>query len=206
MPARARRARSHATDRLPSTVFSLYGRGVVTAFAGQAGWRMGAIEDRLAANAAYADTFADRDAPKVPRHALAVLTCMDARLDVPALLGLRPGDAHHLANAGAVATDDVIRSLVISHHELGMAEVMVIGHTDCGMAGLDGAALRASLETETGAVPVTPCAFHGFTDVGAHVRRQVDAIARHPWLAGRVRVAGFVHDVADGRVRPAADA
>lgn len=162
---------------------------------------MSAIDDALANNAAYAEQFDQGALMAPPRKQLAVLTCMDARLTVPAMLGLETGDAHVIRNAGGVATADALRSLVISHHKLGVREIMVIGHTDCGMTTFDDGAFRRELESATGRVPVEPAAFHAFAEVEAGVRRQVAAITQHPWVPEELRVAGFVYDVHDGRVR-----
>ncbi|SDF46048.1 carbonic anhydrase [Limimonas halophila] len=162
---------------------------------------MSAIDDALANNATYAQRFDQGGLTAPPRKQLAVLTCMDARLTVSEMLGLETGDAHVIRNAGAVATEDALRSLLISHHKLGVREIMVIGHTDCGMTTFDDGAFRADLEKQTGCVPVAPAAFHAFPDVETSVRRQVKAIVQHPWVPDALRVAGFVYDVHDGRVR-----
>jgi len=162
---------------------------------------VGAIEDALAANATSAARGDTGGLPMPPRKQLAVLTCMDARVSVSEMLGLGTGDAHVIRNAGAVATEDALRSLLISHHKLGVREIMVIGHTDCGMTTFDGGAFRRELEGTTGCVPVAPAAFHAFPEVTASVRRQVAAIAQHPWMPKDLRVAGFVYDVHDGHVR-----
>jgi carbonic anhydrase len=119
---------------------------------------------------------------------------MDARLRVPAALGLEPGDAHVLRNAGAIVTEDVMRSLAISQRLLGTRGVMVIGHTDCGMARLDEAELRAELREAAGADP--PFAIGAFSDVEASVRASVLALRASPLLPHRDAIRGFVYDVA----------
>lgn len=134
--------------------------------------------------------------PASPPH-LAVITCMDARIDPLAVLGLRPGEAHVIRNAGALATDDAIRSLVISQRLLGTAEVLVIGHTDCGMLTFDDGAVRAELARETGSevdLPLLP-----FDDLRASVARQVAAIRAHPWTVD-VPVHGLILEVESGRL------
>ena len=123
---------------------------------------------------------------------------MDTRMVVEDVFGLRAGDANILRNAGAVATEDVIRSLLLSRHVLGTHEILVLGHTGCGLDGLADQALRARLELETGQPSNTQ--FGTFSDVDAHVRRQVERIRAHPWI-GSVPVHGLVYDVETGIVR-----
>ncbi len=160
-----------------------------------------AYERILTANARYAaDPARSSLAPPSAPH-LAVLTCMDARIDPIAALGLRLGEAHVIRNAGALATDDAVRSLVISQRLLGTGEVLVIGHTDCGMLRFEDETARAELAAETGAVvdlPLLP-----FEDLGASVTRQVDVIRAHPWTKD-VPVHGLVFDVETGRLREVA--
>jgi carbonic anhydrase len=123
---------------------------------------------------------------------------MDGRIDVDQVLGLEPGEAQVLRNAGAVATADAIRSLVISQHLRGTREVIVIGHTDCGLQDLDGDLLRARLSEETGLQ--AEIEFGRFTDVDAHVRDQVERIAAHAWTLD-VPIRGLVFDVVTGEAR-----
>lgn len=151
----------------------------------------------LAANARYASEVHPSGPDAVP-VVLAVLTCMDARIDPVAVLGLRLGEAHVIRNAGGLATDDAIRSLVISQHLLGTSEVLVIGHTDCRMSSFDEAAVLADLARRTGAdidLELLP-----FDDVRASVARQVGAIRAHPWTKD-VPVRGLIYEVDTGRLR-----
>jgi len=134
-----------------------------------------------------------------PRRAVAVLTCMDARIDPAALLGLEPGEAHVLRNAGTAVTDDMIRSLALSQRLLGTREVMVIKHTGCGMQGLDEAELRRQLTEAAGAEP--GWAIESFEDLDAAVREAMRRVRESPFLAHRDRVRGFVYDVDTGRLR-----
>lgn len=151
----------------------------------------------LAESERYAEQ-ADRTKLGAPPLAgLAILTCMDARIVVEDIFGLRPGDANAIRNAGAVATDDAIRSLIVSHQLLGASEVVVMGHTSCGLHGLDDEALRARLEAETGQPSATR--FGSFSDLHQHVTRQVERIRAHPWM-GNVAVRGLVYEVETGRV------
>ena len=123
---------------------------------------------------------------------------MDARIVVEDIFGLRAGDANVIRNAGAVASDDALRSLLLSRHVLGTSEVVVVGHTGCGLQHLDENRMRERLLAATGEPSSTR--FGSFSDLEAHVRRQVERIAGHPWM-GRVPVHGLVYEVETGRVR-----
>jgi carbonic anhydrase len=128
-----------------------------------------------------------------PTLRLAIVTCMDARLDVFAALGLEDGQAHILRNAGGVVTDDVIRSLAISQRILGTDCVMVIHHTDCGMEKITDDGFRATLQADTGVAPAF--AIETFTDVEADVRQSVERLRHSRFLPHRERIRGFVYDV-----------
>ena len=125
---------------------------------------------------------------------------MDARLTVEPALGLRTSDAHIIRNAGGIVTDDVLRSLIISHHLLGTTEFVVINHTDCGMLTFKDDELRARLERQTGAATVAPATFHAFADVVTNVRQQLQRIRSHPWIPKTISVRGFVYDVKSGKL------
>ena len=151
----------------------------------------------LAENARYTEAF-DRSAlTAAPLSGLAILACMDARLDVEEALGLRTGDAHIIRNAGARASDDAIRSIIISQELLGTDEVVVIAHTRCGLLGADEAGLRARLTERTGRS--LGIDFGSFTDLTAFVREQVETLRTHPWIH-RVPIHGLIFDVASGRL------
>lgn len=128
-----------------------------------------------------------------PSRQLAVVTCMDCRIDVPAALGLAVGEAHVLRNAGGVVTDDVIRSLAISQRKLGTREVMLVHHTGCGMQTLSEEGFRAELQEATGIAP--PFAIESFTDLEADVRQSILRVRRSPFLPHRDAVRGFIYDV-----------
>lgn len=134
-----------------------------------------------------------------PDLAVAVVTCMDARIDPVAVLGLEPGEAHVLRNAGGAVTDDVIRSLAISQRCLGTRAVMVIKHTSCGMQGLDEADFRARLAGSAGVAPAWP--IESFEDLADSVKDSVERIRECPFLEHRDRVRGFVYEVESGRLR-----
>jgi carbonic anhydrase len=159
-----------------------------------------AITDEIrAANERYAGSFAKGDLPMPPGRRFAVVTCMDARLDPAAFLGLEEGDAHVIRNAGGVVTDDALRSLVISHHLLGTQEAVVIGHTDCGMLTFTDDELRERLGPDAAGVH-----FHSFPDLEERVRQSVRAIAESPLLPASFHASGFVYDVGSGRLQDVA--
>ena len=130
-----------------------------------------------------------------PLSGLAVLACMDARLDVEEALGLRTGDAHIIRNAGGLATDDAIRSLIVSQELLGTHEVLVIGHTGCGLEGADEPTIRSDLAARTGR-PLD-LALGSFNDVRVSVIAQVERLREHPWVRP-VPIHGLIFDVATG--------
>jgi carbonic anhydrase len=134
-----------------------------------------------------------------PRRRLAIVTCMDSRIDVFAALGLSGGEAHILRNAGGVITDDVIRSLAISQRRLGTREVMLIHHTDCGMQKLTDDGFRAELQAATGVAPAF--AIESFGDIDADVRQSILRVRRSSFIPHRDVVRGFVYDVDSHRVR-----
>ena len=160
---------------------------------------MSVVDELLANNRLYADELTEQHLDLHPRRQLAVVTCMDSRLDVFAALRLDPGDAHVLRNAGGVITDDVIRSLAISQRLLGTREVMLIHHTDCGMERITDDGFRAQLQADTGQAPAF--AIESFTDLDAAVRQSILRVERSPFLLHREAVRGFVYDVDSHRLR-----
>lgn len=159
----------------------------------------GVIDELFDNNQAYADALEPRHLDVRPSRRLAIVTCMDSRLDVFAALGLDDGQAHVLRNAGGVITDDVIRSLAISQRRLGTREVMLIHHTDCGLLNLSDDAFRAELQAATGVAPAF--AIESFTDVDADVRQSILRVRRSAFVPHRDRVRGFVYDVDTHRLR-----
>jgi carbonic anhydrase len=160
---------------------------------------MSITDEVLAANQQYASKFDKGSLAMPPAKKLAILACMDARLTVEQLLGLKTGDAHIIRNAGGIATEDALRSLIISHHLLGTQEFIVINHTDCGMVTFTDDQLLDKLEQQTGVSAVTPAHFHSFKDVEQNVRRQVARIKDHPYVQD-IPVRGFVYDVKSGKL------
>jgi carbonic anhydrase len=156
-------------------------------------------DELLANNAAYARYFTSGDLPTPPAKKVAVLACMDARLNVYGALGLREGDAHVIRNAGGVATDDAIRSLVISQRLLGTREIILIHHTDCGMLTFRDDEVKAAIEADTGLRP--PFALEAFPDPAQDVRQSIRRITASPFVPHRDSVRGFLYEVATGRLR-----
>ncbi len=159
---------------------------------------MSAIDDLLANNASYAESFNKGHLATPPALKLAVVTCMDARLDTHRLLGIAEGDAHVIRNAGGVISDDVIRSLLISQRLLGTREVMVIHHTGCGMATFQDDELKDAIEEETDLRP--SFAMEAFRDLEQDVRQSMARIKASPFIPSKDRVRGFVYDVKTGRL------
>jgi carbonic anhydrase len=152
-------------------------------------------DEYLSNNADYQKSFAG-PRPLPPAKHTAVVACMDARLDVYRILGLREGDSHVIRNAGGVVTDDAIRSLVISQRLLGTTEIVLIHHTDCGMSTFRDDELRDSLTAQTGHEP--SYAFGAFDDLAGDVRAGLARIEADPHLIHLDRVRGFIFDVATG--------
>jgi len=152
----------------------------------------------LAENERYAAQINRSTLPLPPGRKLAVLACMDARLTVEDVLGLRTGDAHIIRNAGGLATDDAIRSLVISQQLLGTEEVIVIEHTGCGMLTFQDEDVHRDLVKRTG--QDVDLAFHAFGELEANLRAQVERIRSHPWIKD-VPTHGLIYEVETGRLR-----
>ena len=158
----------------------------------------GGFDHLLAENERYAQSF-DRSAlTAAPLRRLAIVACMDARLNVEAALGLRTGEAHVIRNAGGLATEDVIRSLVVSQQLLGTDEIIVIGHTECGLLNADEDALRERMTAATG--EALDMGFGSFDDLEASIEASVERLRAHPWLK-RVPIHGLAFDVETGRLR-----
>lgn len=159
---------------------------------------MGVTDRLLANNAGFAERFDRGHLDVKPSLGLAIVACMDSRLNVFAALGLEDGQAHVLRNAGGVITDDVIRSLALSQRKLGTREIVLIHHTDCGLAKVTDDGFRAELQAETGMAP--SFAIESFDDVTASVLQSMSRIANSPFILHRDEVRGFVYDVDSGRL------
>ena len=158
---------------------------------------MSAIDEYLANNARYAESFSG-PLPMPPSSHLAVVACMDARLNVYGLLGLNEGEAHVIRNAGGVVTDDEIRSLAISQRLLGTREIMLIHHTDCGMLTFTDDEFKRSIHDDTGIKP--HWAAEAFSDLDEDVRQSMARIKASPFVPHTENVRGFVFDVATGKL------
>jgi carbonic anhydrase len=156
-------------------------------------------DDLLANNESYVASFDKRDLPLPPAKKLAVVACMDARLNVYGMLGLREGDAHVIRNAGGVVTDDEIRSLAISQRLLATEEIILIHHTDCGMLTFTDDEFKASIEQETGIKP--EWAAEAFGDLDGDVRQSIARIKASPFIPHTDSIRGFVYEVESGRLR-----
>jgi carbonic anhydrase len=159
---------------------------------------MAAMDELLDNNDAYARAFTHGSLPLPPAKHIAIVACMDARLDTNRLLGLREGDAHVIRNAGGVVTDDVIRSLTISQRLLATREIMLIHHTDCGMLTFTDDQLKAAILADTGIRP--PFALEAFPDLAADVRQSIARVKASPFVPHRDAVRGFIYDVKSGRL------
>jgi carbonic anhydrase len=160
---------------------------------------MSSTDRFLANNEAYATSFDKAGLPATPASKVAVIACMDARLNVYGALGLQEGDAHVIRNAGGVVTDDAIRSLAISQRLLGTEEIVLIHHTGCGMLSFTDDEFRESIEQDTGVKP--QWAPESFTDLEADVRQSIARIQASPFLPRKDAVRGFVYEVETGRLR-----
>jgi carbonic anhydrase len=160
---------------------------------------MSVTDELLQNNAAYAEAFKKGDLPLPPAKGVAVVACMDARLDVHKILGLEEGDAHVIRNAGGVITDDEIRSLTISQRLLSTREIVLIHHTDCGMLTFSDEELRAQIHEEVGMKP--HFSMESFSDLEEDVRQSIARIEHSPFIPHKDAVRGFIYEVETGRLR-----
>jgi len=159
---------------------------------------MSVIDEFLKANKSYVSAFSKGDLPMPPGRKVAVLACMDARLDPARVLGLEEGDAHVIRNAGGVASDDAIRSLVISQRLLGTKDIVLIHHTDCGMLTFRDDEVKDQIYADTGLRP--SFALEAFADESEDVRHSIRRIQASPFIPHRTSVRGFVYDVRTGQL------
>ena len=160
---------------------------------------MTVTDELLKNNAEFTRSFSKGDLPMPPGKGLAVVACMDARLNVYALLGLSEGEAHVIRNAGGVVTEDVIRSLAISQHLLGTSEIILVHHTDCGMLTFTDDEVKADIESKTGLRP--HFALEAFSDLESDIRQSIARIKHSPFVLHKDRVRGFVYDVRSGALQ-----
>ncbi len=155
-------------------------------------------EELLKYNASYAEQFSDHDLALRPKRQLAIVACMDSRMDIFAMLGLAQGDAHVIRNAGGVVTDDVIRSLVLSQRRLGTKEIILIHHTNCGLEGVSVDEFKQEIERECGIRPWW--ALEAFLDPYDDVRQSMKRLQHSPFVLHKDHIRGFVYHVTDGRL------
>ncbi len=155
--------------------------------------------DTLYANALAHETDFEGPRAVIPAKHVAIVTCMDSRIDIFRIFGLDSGESHILRNAGGLVTDDMLRSLVLSQRRLQTREVLLMHHTNCGLHNTDEAKLRAEIVADAGEEP--PYGFGAFTDLDAAVRTAIVRVREHPYLPHRDVVRGFVYEVETGRVR-----
>ena len=160
---------------------------------------MSTTDELLKNNEAYAASFDKGDLPLPPGRKVAVLACMDARLDPARVLGLEEGDAHVIRNAGGVVSEDAIRSLAISQHLLGTDEIVILHHTDCGMLTFSDNEFADRLESETGTRPGWDA--QAFEDLDIDVRDSIERIRNSPFVPRTDEVRGFIYEVETGRLR-----
>lgn len=158
------------------------------------------FEEMMEHNAGYAKTFGLGHLQTPPVRKLVILTCMDSRMDLEQLLGLQVGDAHMIRNAGGLASDDAVRSLILSTHLLGTRSIAIIQHTECGLLSVTDEQMRHRLTAQTGK-DASHLQFHAFTDLDSNVAEQVTRVRRHPFLPGDIQVRGYVYDVKKGSLR-----
>jgi carbonic anhydrase len=164
---------------------------------------MSSTDDMIEANRRYAAGFTSGDLPAAPAKNLAVLTCMDARMDVEQILGLEIGDAHIIRNAGGRASPDAIRSLIISHWLLGTTDISVIHHTECGMTRHTNTEIQSLLRLQTG-VDASHIDFLPMVDLEESVRMDILRLQESPFIAWNLGTRGFIYEVRTGQLHPVA--
>jgi carbonic anhydrase len=157
-------------------------------------------DELLRANEEFARNFTLGELSVRPKRRVAVLACMDSRILFEHCLGLKPGDAHMIRNAGGIATEDALRSLIVSHPLLDTQEFIILNHTDCGLLKVQEYELRQRLTEKTGAIASEPAHFYAFDDLEENLRRQMQRVKSHPWIAAQIPVRGFIYDVKTGKL------
>ncbi|PYX43526.1 MAG: hypothetical protein DMG79_22230 [Acidobacteria bacterium] len=162
---------------------------------------MSVADELLKSNEDFARNFSLGELSVRPKRHVAVLACMDSRILFEHCLGLHPGDAHMIRNAGGIATTDAIRSLIVSHHLLDTEEFIIINHTDCGLLKVREDELKSRLTEKMGTPADEPRHFYAFDDLEANVRQQMQRVKSHPWIPKHIPVRGFVYDVRTGKLK-----
>ena len=161
---------------------------------------MSVLDDVLSANAEFVRTYDPRRATVPVVRKLAILACMDYRIALWEAFGLKQGDAYVIRNAGGVVTEDVIRSLLVAHYRLGVEEVLIVNHTECGMQTFRDEDLRADIRRRRGTDTIAPEQFHAFQNLEENVRQQIQRVKSHPWIPARMPVNGCIYDVHTGQL------
>jgi carbonic anhydrase len=157
-------------------------------------------DELIQANQNFASHFDFGSLAVQPRRKLAILACMDSRILFEMCMGVKLGDAHMIRNAGGIATEDAIRSLIVSHHLLDTQEFVIINHTDCGLLKKNEAELQTEMRRKMGE-PEKPLHFHAFDNLEQNVREQIRRVKTHPWIPKQIPVRGFIYDVKTGRLQ-----
>ena len=163
---------------------------------------MSVLEEVLRHNAVFAQSYDPARATAPVVRKLAIVACMDYRIPLEQAFGLKPGDAYVIRNAGGIVTEDVIRSLLVAHYRLGIEEILIVNHTQCGMQTFRDEELRDDIRRRTGTDTIAPEQFHAFRDLEDHVRQQIQRIRSHPWMPKDIRISGCIYDVHTGRLTP----
>jgi carbonic anhydrase len=158
------------------------------------------IQSIILENKKYAEGFTGGNLPAHPSKKTAVVSCMDARISINDVLGLKVGEAHVIRNAGGLVTDDVLRSLIISHELLGTERIIIINHTECGMATFKDEDLQKRI-SEKYKSDASDIKFHSFGDIEENVKNQIKKIRSSPFLSDIISVLGFIYDVRSGKIR-----
>ena len=161
---------------------------------------MSVLDDVLRANGEFVRTYDPSRATAPVTRKLAILACMDYRIALFEAFGLKQGDAYVLRNAGGIVTEDVIRSLLVAHYRLGVEEVLIVNHTECGMQTFRDEDLRDDIRQRRGTDTIAPEQFHAFKSLEENVRQQIQRVKSHPWMPGHIPVNGCIYDVHTGRL------
>ena len=161
---------------------------------------MSVLDHVLHVNSEFVRTYDTKRATAPVVRKLAVVACMDYRIPMEQALGLKPGDAYVIRNAGGIVTEDVIRSLLVAHYRLGIEEVLIINHTECGMQTFSDEELRTDIRRRRGTDTIAPEQFHSFRNLEENVRQQIERVRSHPWIPSRLLINGCIYDVHTGQL------
>jgi carbonic anhydrase len=161
---------------------------------------MSVLDHVLSVNAEFVQTYDSQRATVPVVRKLAIVACMDYRIPLGQALGLNPGDAYVIRNAGGIVTEDVIRSLLVAYYRLGIEEVLIINHTECGMLTFSDEELRTDIRRRRGTDTIAPEQFHSFRNLEDNVRQQIERVKSHPWIPSRLLVNGCIYDVHTGKL------